>query len=84
MGKKFKLMKKKLTSYIRSSLIKGKKLKITGSTLLFKNNLIDSMNILYLIGFVEKKMGRRLTDKEINMKNFKSINSIIKSFFDAK
>ena len=38
------------------------------------------MNILYLIGYVEKAIGRRLTDDEIVMSNFRTVRVIANTF----
>jgi len=54
---------------------------ITPDTLLFKSKILDSMNILDLIGYVEKQIGRRLKDTEISMENFRSVRMIADTFF---
>lgn len=38
------------------------------------------MNILYLIGYVEKALGRRLNDDEIVMSNFRTVRVIANTF----
>jgi acyl carrier protein len=75
------LQEKELVAFITGSLIKkGGASKVTPDTLLFKQHILDSMNILDLIGYVEKKTGRRLKDEEIIMTNFQSARAIIKAF----
>ena len=53
-------------------------------TPIFKDKILDSMNILDLIAYVQKKIGRKLTDEEIVMKNFKDVSTIIEVFVDGK
>lgn len=48
--------------------------------MLFKERLIDSMNILILIGYVEQKLERRLTDDEVIMSHFDSVDTIVETF----
>jgi acyl carrier protein len=68
-----------LLDFVRRRLVK-KSIRIDPETLLFEGKLIDSMNILYLIGYVEKALGRRLTDDEIVMSNFRSVQVITNTF----
>jgi acyl carrier protein len=49
-------------------------------TLLFKDRILDSLNVLSLIGYVEEKMGRRLQDDEVTMQNFESAAKIADTF----
>lgn len=75
------LQEKELVVFITESLIKkGGATKVAPDTLLFKERLLDSMNILDLIGYVEKKIGRRLKDEEIVMTNFQSARAMINAF----
>ena len=50
-------------------------------TLLIKDKVIDSLNILNLIGYVEERIGRRLADDEVTMRNFESASRIAATFF---
>ena len=53
---------------------------ISPETLLFKERLLDSMNILDLMGYIEKRLERKLKDEEIIMSNFESVEKIVKTF----
>ncbi|PIS04768.1 MAG: hypothetical protein COT81_04760 [Candidatus Buchananbacteria bacterium CG10_big_fil_rev_8_21_14_0_10_42_9] len=75
-------MEQELLDYINNHIIKDSSHLVDLKTDLFKGRYIDSMNILYLIGFVEKKLGRKLSNDEILMSNFASVNAIIKKFFN--
>ncbi len=74
---------KKLIAFVKS-IVKDAESEIFPETLLFEKKLLDSMNILNLIGFIEQHLDRRLKDSEIVMSNFKSINTIINIFFNER
>jgi acyl carrier protein len=69
-----------LLDFVRRRLVKRKGVRIDPQTPLFESKLIDSMNILYLIGYVEKVLGRRLRDDEIVMSNFRTVQVISNTF----
>lgn len=54
---------------------------LDSETLLFEEGLINSIQILALIGFVELRLDRRLDDEEIVMPRFRSVRSIVNAFF---
>ncbi|MDQ3856010.1 MAG: acyl carrier protein [Chloroflexota bacterium] len=54
---------------------------ITPDTQLFREKVLDSMNILDLIGYVEVHLGRRLSDDELVMSSFESVRAITRAFF---
>jgi len=70
----------RLLDFVRRRLLKQKGGLVDPDTPLFERKLIDSINILYLIGYVEKALGRRLTDDEIVMSNFRSVRVIASTF----
>jgi acyl carrier protein len=70
----------RLLDFVRRRLLKQKGVRLDPDTPLFERKLIDSINILYLIGYVEKALGRRLTDDEIVMSNFRSVRVIANTF----
>ena len=72
-----------LLDFVRRRLLKQRGAMVDVDTPLFERKLIDSINILYLIGYVEKALGRRLTDDEIVMSNFRSVRVIAETFLRA-
>jgi len=42
---------------------------------------IDSLGMMTLISFVEDLLGRELTEREMRMQNFVSIDSIVRALF---
>jgi acyl carrier protein len=63
------------------NICKNKQVAIKPETLLFKQKVLDSMNILDLMGYIEKQLDRRLTDSEIIASNFESVQKIEETFF---
>lgn len=70
----------RLLDFVRRRLLKQRGVRVDADTPLFETRLIDSINILYLIGYVEKALGRRLTDDEIVMSNFRTVRVIANTF----
>ena len=70
-----------LIKFIKS-ICRNKKQPINSNTLLFKEKVLDSMNILDLMGYIEKHLGRRLTNDEVVMSNFESTQKITEVFFE--
>lgn len=68
----------RLLSFVRRSVAKRKK--IGADTPLFEARLVDSMNILRLIGYLEKRRGRRLRSDEIVMSNFRTVRTMAERF----
>ena len=77
-------MQEQLLKFIRSVLLEDKGVVVSADTLLFKEQLLNSMNILHLIGYVEKSLDRRLGDEEIVMSNFQSVKAIADAFFEGR
>lgn len=62
-------------------LLKSKK--INKDSKLFEDRLIDSLKILNLIAFVEKKLKFKIPDRDIVMENFASVNQISTIFYKS-
>ena len=70
-----------LIDFIRR-ISKDKQADIQPDTLLFRAKVLDSINILDLLGYVEERIGRRLKDEEVIMPNFESAGKIAETFFE--
>ena len=44
--------------------------------------MLDSINILGLIGYVEARIGRKLSAREIVMANFASVRDVVRAFLE--
>lgn len=69
-----------LLEFVRSRMVDDPSVPIGPETELFAEKVIDSMNVLRFIGYLEKKLGRRLTDDELVMENFRSVRAICERF----
>ena len=65
----------KLHSYIAKESF-ADKTDIQNDTLIFENNLLDSMGFLFMIDFLKEQFFIEVEDDELVNDNFKSINSI--------
>lgn|SRR5690554_3986109 len=65
----------KLHSYIAKESFSDKS-DIQNDTLIFENNLLDSMGFLFLIDYLKEQFFIEIEDDELINDNFKSINSI--------
>ncbi len=75
-------IKNKIREYILESTFDDVK-KITDETLIFEEGVLDSMGLLFLIEFLDENFGVKVSDEELNPKNFESINNIV-SFVNDK
>lgn len=67
-----------LKKAIRRALVTrfGVKVPLDDDTALFSRGLIDSLNVVELVTFVEEELGRPIAPAEITLDNFDSINRI--------
>lgn len=72
---------RQLLEFVSHQLVKAGQTRITPVTQLFADRVIDSMNVLELIGYLEGRLGRRLEDTEITMPRFRSVRSMVEAFF---
>jgi acyl carrier protein len=75
-------IKNKIREYIVKSTFDDVK-KIKDETLIFEEGVLDSMGLLFLIEFLDEKFGVKVSDEELNPKNFESINNIV-AFVNSK
>ena len=65
----------KIESYIIKESFADRS-EILRDTLIFENNLLDSMGFLFLIDYLKEQFNIEVEDNELNNDNFKSILSI--------
>lgn len=51
--------------------------KIKEDTLLFKEDIFDSLGFLSVINFIDEELGIKVSDDELMVENFESINAIL-------
>ena len=69
-----------LLEYVNGHLLEGRAVRVDGETPLFADGLIDSLNILKLIAFIEMRRGRPIPDRDIVMSRFANLRTIVESF----
>jgi len=72
-----------LLAFVRSISRRGMARRITAETSLFETRALDSMTVLKLIGYLERRLGRRLSDAEIVMSHFRSVRAMAAKFLEA-
>ncbi len=73
---------RQLLEFVSRELVTTGQPRITPVTQLFADRVINSMSVLELIAYLEGRLGRRLKDTEITMPRFRSVRSIVETFFD--
>ncbi len=68
----------KMLVFIRS--IARSRVRVSRDTALFDDGILDSMNILDLIAFIETEFCIKLSDDDITLDNFRTLKKIIDKF----
>jgi len=72
---------KEFLKYINNNIFgRGSGIKIDENTPLFEERLINSMKIIELIAFLEKKLNITIDDRMVSMENFKSVKIMVSKF----
>lgn len=66
--------------YVREHVLRDPARELTAETLLFRERLLNSLNILDLVGYLEWRLGRRLDEDEIVMAHFESVRAMVRAF----
>ena len=75
--------KKQLIKFIEEKILKDRSAHIDGTTLLFSTHTLDSMNILDLIGYVEKIARTKISDADLVMSKWRSVDAIVENFLKS-
>lgn len=69
----------KLIGSLKDGLAKEE---LNADTKLFKGGLLNSMNVLKLISYVERTSGKEIPDEKIVMSNFETPRKIVETFLN--
>jgi 2-hydroxymuconate-semialdehyde hydrolase len=69
-----------LIGFVNHELLDGRAVIVDAETPLFEDGLIDSLNILRLIAFLETRRGREIPDRDVVMSRFHNVRTIVESF----
>jgi acyl carrier protein len=74
------MIMEELSNALRRALISrfGVRQAVENDTALFSTGLIDSLNVIELVCFVEEQLGRAVPPAEITLENFDSIDRIMR------
>ncbi|MBI3853980.1 MAG: acyl carrier protein [Verrucomicrobia bacterium] len=73
-----------LLEFVNGELLPDSAQRVNADTPLFADGLVDSLKILQLIAFVEMKTGQNISDRDVVMENFRTVQTIIEHFYDAE
>jgi acyl carrier protein len=77
-------MKEELIAYIMKEFVEDPDQEIDETTLLISSGLIDSLSIVSLVAFIDKKFGVKIPDEKGTVDNFETINKIIETINEFK
>jgi 2-hydroxymuconate-semialdehyde hydrolase len=77
-------MKDELIRYIKKEFVEDPDEEIDETTLLISSGLIDSLSIVSLVAFIDKKFGVKIPDEKGTVDNFETINKIIETINEFK
>jgi 2-hydroxymuconate-semialdehyde hydrolase len=70
-------MKEELIEYIKKEFVEDPDEEIDENTPLMSSGLIDSLSIVSLVAFIDKKYGVKIPDEKGTVENFETITKII-------
>ncbi|NIM99834.1 MAG: hypothetical protein GTO24_17695 [candidate division Zixibacteria bacterium] len=70
-------MKEELIDYIMKEFVEDPDEEIDESTPLISSGLIDSLSIVSLVAFIDKKFGVKIPDEKGTVENFETVTKII-------
>jgi acyl carrier protein len=65
-----------LMEYVRTDLLKGRKLEYEAKTDLLEAGIVDSVGLMGLVTFVEQRFGIAVPDEDVIYENFASIGAL--------
>ena len=65
-----------IKDYIENDLIEDDDVEVSEETSLFRDQLLDSLNLLSLITFIEKQFQIKISPSEVSIDNIDTINNI--------
>lgn len=77
-------MKEELIAYIMKEFVEDPDEEIDETTLLISSGLIDSLSIVSLVAFIDKKFGVKIPDEKGTVENFGTIDKIIETINEFK
>jgi acyl carrier protein len=70
-------VKEELIEYIKKEFVEDPDEEIEETTPLISSGLIDSLSVVSLVAFIDKKFGVKIPDEKGTVDNFETVNKII-------
>ena len=77
-------MKEELIEYIKKEFVEDPDEEIEENTPLMSTGLIDSLSIVSLVAFIDKKFGVKIPDEKGTVENFETVNQIMEIISQVK
>jgi 2-hydroxymuconate-semialdehyde hydrolase len=77
-------MKEELIAYIKKEFVEDPDEEIDETTPLISSGLIDSLSIVSLVAFIDKKFGVKIPDEKGTVENFETITKIVETIKEFK
>jgi acyl carrier protein len=77
-------MKEELIEYIKKEFVEDPDEEIEENTPLMSSGLIDSLSIVSLVAFIDKKFGVKIPDEKGTVENFETVNQIMEIISQVK
>ena len=77
-------MKEELIAYIKKEFVEDPDEEINETTPLMSSGLIDSLSIVSLVAFIDKKFGVKIPDEKGTVENFETANKIIETIDECR
>lgn len=72
-----------ILTFIRDELLDDDDVVLAEDTSLFESRILDSLNLLSLISFLEKEHGLKIATSEVNLDNLDTVTRIL-AFLDKR
>lgn len=70
------MLKKEIVSFIKTDILSEPAMQIDDEDNLFESGILDSVGMMRLILFLEKKFSLRVPPEDMNIENFMSLQKI--------
>jgi len=77
-------VKEELIEYIMKEFVEDPDEEIEENTPLISSGLIDSLSVVSLVAFIDKKFGVKIPDEKGTVDNFETVNKIIEVINEFK
>lgn len=72
-----------ILAFLYSDILDDDEIQVKNNDSLFQSGILDSLNMIVLIGFIEKTFNIKIAPSEITIDNFDSVENIV-SFVGRK